>query len=89
MKDYKGAVQALFDEARQAQNAHERFATHYRIVANKAHLLLMSLKNLDEIQLNHIEAEQRDIERAVSMVAAVTVSNNTTDMGYDYSAFET
>ena len=89
MKDYKGAVQALFDEARQAQNAHERFATHYRIIANKAHLLLTSLKNLDEIQMSQVEVVQRDIERAVSMVASVTVSNNTTDMGYDYSAFET
>lgn len=84
MKDYKGAVQALFDEARQAQNAHERFATHYRIIANKAHLLLTSLKNLDEIQMNQVEVVQRDIERAVSMVATVP-----TNSGYDYSEFET
>jgi hypothetical protein len=87
MKDYKGAVQALFDEARQAQNAHEMFATHYRIVANKAHLLLMSLKNLDEIQMNQVA--QMDIERAVRMASSVSVTNNTTDMGCDYSEFDT
>lgn len=84
------AVQALFDEARQAQNAHERFATHYRIIANKAHLLLTSLKNLDEIQLNQVDMVQADIQRAVRMVSTETaVAVGVTESEYDYSEFDT